>query len=73
MGQWKSKPAPHEHDMPGPKKLGAQGALPGWVWTCSDGLDFELVEYRSAGPIDNAYAKWKDLANGQVFEVRKDN
>jgi hypothetical protein len=72
---WKSKPVPHVHDMPGPGKLGNQGALAGWVWTCggADALDFELIEYRQAVNDQPAYAKWKDLSNGQILVVNKDN
>lgn len=68
MGQWKSQTSQHVHDMPGPRALHQQGAVPGWVWTCSDGLDFELIEYRRG---TEPYAKWKDLASGQIVEQRK--
>lgn len=69
---WKSRPTPHEHDLPGPRRLGNDGALKGWVWTCGgpDALDFELVEYRRG---DNAFATWKDVANGQTFTLTRDN
>jgi len=67
MGQWKSKPVPHEHDMPRPRALGQEGALKGWIWTCVDGLDFELIEYQTG---TDAYSRWKDLANGQIIEQR---
>lgn len=70
MGQWKSQTGQHVHDMPGPRALSRDGAVPGWVWTCADGLDFELIEYRRG---DRPYSKWKDLANGQIVELRRDN
>lgn len=70
MGQWKSQNAQHVHDMPGPRALARDGARPGWVWTCVDGLDFELIEFRRG---DAPYSKWKDLTNGQIIELRRDN
>lgn len=77
MGQWKSQPTPHSHDMPGPRKLQNQGALPGWVWTCACAEDFELVEYRQqstgnpTGPPVPGYGKWKDQA-GNILHLFKE-
>ena len=66
MGQWVSRPVPHEHDMPNPRRLGEEGALKGWVWRCVDGLEFELIEYQRGA---ESYSKWKDLANGQIITL----
>ncbi len=66
MGQWKSKPVPHSHDMPKPRKMESDGALPGWVWTCGCFLDFELVSYQTGA---NATATWKDSL-GAPFTIR---
>ncbi len=67
MGQWKSKPTPHSHDMLKPKKLEADGALPGWVWTCSCSLDFELASYRTGA---DAQATWLELPSRRPFTVK---
>ncbi len=69
MGQWKSKPVPHEHDMPGPDGLALEGALKGWVWACSCAVEFELCEYRLKTDTLPPYSKWKNVSNGQFEEV----
>lgn len=68
---WKIKPIPHEHDMPGPKKLGNQGALKGWVWTCACG-DYELIAYRQANGSGPGSADWRDVLSGQAITLTKE-
>ncbi len=66
MGQWKSKPTPHAHDLLKPRKLEQESALPGWVWTCACNFDFELVSYQTGA---TASATWKDVAAQKIFTI----
>lgn len=66
MGQWVVRTTPpRELDMPGPRALVRERALPGWVWQTTQGERMELIRYSPD------IAVWKD-PQGKIIEVKAD-
>jgi erythromycin esterase-like protein len=67
MGEWIVRTVPpRDLDMPAPKELVTERALPGWVWRTTQGENMELIRY------SRNKATWRD-PQGHLIEIEPGN